>query len=64
VTLLIIVFEPETRIGEHLQVVQFAAPPSMDGWMGWRVGDFWMARVARGKKEGERWRGGGVFIQK
>jgi len=34
VTLSIIVFEPETRIGEHLQVVQFAAPSPIYRWAG------------------------------
>jgi len=61
VTLSIIVFEPETRIGEHLQVVQFAAPPPIDGLVCWGLLD---GPGGSRKEEGEWWGGGGIFIGK
>ena len=63
-TLSIIVFEPETRIGEHLRVVQFAAPPRMDGLACWGLLEGPGGSRKEGKKEeGERYPRG-VFIRK
>jgi len=57
------VFELETRIGEHLQVIQFAAPPFryIDGLV--CLGLLEGPGGSR-KEEGERWGGGGIFIGK
>ena len=56
-------FELETRIGEHLQVIQFAAPPFryIDGLV--CLGLLEGPGGSR-KEEGERWGGGGIFIGK
>jgi len=62
VTLSIIVFEPETRIGKHLRVVQFAAPPPIDGLAYWGLLEGpGGSRKERRKEVGERYPGGGIY---
>jgi len=59
VTLSIIVFEPETRIGEHLRVVQFAAPsPIIYRWAGVLGTVGWPGWLEKGRKEGRKERSG------
>jgi len=52
VTLSIIVFEPETRIGEYLRVVQFTAPPPIDGLACWGMLDDPGGSRKEGRKKG------------
>ena len=49
-------FELETRIGEHLEVVQFAAPPPIKRWAGvlGTVGWPGWLEEGRGKEVGGR----------